>query len=424
MMRTIRILSTVAISIIALSIMMISCKPEEIIDPSDKGVNVRDGGALLKGIYDEDITLTSDVTYLLSGGVHFEAGATLTIEPGTVIESDPAITAAPFCYLMIERDATIDAEGTSSSPIVFTSGAASKAPGDWGGLIINGDAPGNKGVDVDSEIAGYPYGGNDSNDNSGIIRYVRIEYGGAKIDPETEHNGFTFNGVGNGTTVEYIEAWNGTDDGIEMFGGTVKMKYVVSWNNTDDGFDWTYGWNGNAQHLLIKTGDIGDRGIEGDNNSDDNAATPFSEPTLSNVTIISSGTQNEDSSNPQGIEMRRGTKGKFYNFIITNFLGSSVRVSDNQSHLNVEDGSLDFDHSYMDGTPEYKISGVIASGNEFEASANVFTSQTITLSGANGFVGTFTGGYDVNADDDWFDSIDYIGAVKSDATWLDDWTIF
>ncbi|MEZ5010171.1 MAG: hypothetical protein R2744_00290 [Bacteroidales bacterium] len=131
--------------------------------------------------------------------------------------------------------------------------------GDWGGIIINGNAPTNKGVDVESEIAGYPYGGNDAADNSGVLTYVRVEFGGAKIDPETEHNGFTFNGVGNGTTVDYIEAWNGTDDGIEMFGGTVNLKHVVSWNNTDDGFDWTYGWTGNVQHMVIRTGDQGDR---------------------------------------------------------------------------------------------------------------------------------------------------------------------
>ncbi|MFO7853190.1 MAG: hypothetical protein ACQERS_02595 [Bacteroidota bacterium] len=381
-------------------------------------------GAILEGNYAKNIRLAEDNTYTLKGGVHIQPGFKIIIEPGVTVKHDPAISAAPYCYLMVEKGATIEAEGTVDKPIVFTSGATTPSPGDWGGIIVNGSATVNKGVDVDSEIAGYPYGGTSDDDNSGIIKYVRVEYGGAKIDPDTEHNGFTFNGVGSGTTVEYIEAWNGTDDGIEMFGGTVNLKYVVSWNNTDDGFDWTYGWKGKVQHLLIKTGDIGDRGIEGDNNSSNNTATPFSEPILSNVTIISSGTQNEDNNDPQGIEMRRGTKGKYYNFIITNFLGSSVRVSDNQSHLNVEDGSLDLDYSYMDGTPEYKESGVIASGNEFEASANVFTSQTITLSGTNGFVGTFTGGYDMNADDDWFDSTDYIGAVKSDAIWLDDWTVF
>ena len=423
-MKTLRTFSTLAISIIALSTILVSCKPEEIIDPTDKGVNVRDGGALLKGSYAEDISLTADVTYLLSGGVHFEAGATLSIEAGAVIESDPAITAAPYCYLMIQKGAMIDAQGTSSAPIIFTSGATSQSPGDWGGIIVNGNATTNIGVDVDSEIAGYPYGGTNDTDNSGTIRYVRVEYGGAKIDPDTEHNGFTFNGVGSGTIVEYIESLNGTDDGIEMFGGTVNMKYVVSWNNTDDGFDWTYGWKGNVQHMVIKTGEFGDRGIEGDNNSSNHAAEPFSEPILSNVTIISSGTQNEDSKDPQGVEMRRGTKGKYYNFIITGFLGSSVRVSDEQTHNNVENGLLEFDFGYMDGAPQYKVSGIITSGNEFEASANVMTNQTITLSGTNGYTGTFAGGFDVSTLNSWFDSTDYIGAVKSDGTWLDGWTIF
>ncbi len=423
-MKTIKALSTFVTLIFVLSIIMNSCKPEEIIDPADKGVNVRDGGALLLGSYAENITLTSDVTYLLSGGVHFESGTILTIQPGTIIESDPTITAAPYCYLMIEKGATINAQGTTNAPIVFTSGVATPSPGDWGGLIINGNAPVNLGVDVDSEIAGYPYGGTNATDNSGIIKYVVVEYGGAKIDPDTEHNGFTFNGVGNGTTVEYIEAINGTDDGIEMFGGTVNLKYVVSWSNTDDGFDWTYGWRGNVQHMVIKTGNFGDRGIEGDNNSGNYAAEPFSEPILSNVTIISSGTQNEDSKDPQGIEMRRGTKGKYYNMIITGFLGSSVRVSDEQTHNNVENGSLEFDYGYMDGAPEYKVSGIITSGNEFEASTNVMINQTITLSGTNGYIGTFSGGFDVSTINSWFDSTDYIGAVKSDATWLDGWTDF
>lgn len=417
-------IATIGLFLIAASVIIVSCKPEQIIDPSDRGVNARDGGALLSGSYSEDITLSGNITYLLSGGVHFEPGSTLTIEPGTVIESDPSVTSQPFCYLMIEKGATILAEGTASDPIIFTSGSMVQTPGDWGGLIINGNAPTNKGVDVESEIAGYPYGGTDANDNSGVLRYVRVEFGGAKIDPETEHNGFTFNGVGNGTTVEYIEAWNGTDDGIEMFGGTVNLKYVVSWNNTDDGFDWTYGWSGMVQHLLIRTGNIGDRGIEADNQSDNNAATPFSDPIISNVTIISSGTQNEDNGNPQGIELRRGTKGQFYNIIVTNFPGSSVRVSDLQTNSNVNDLSLDLDYCMLEGAVEYKFPAEISAGNEFESSADFLTNQVITLTGDNGYVGTYPGGKDVSSVNSFFDPTDYIGAVKSDASWLSSWTVF
>lgn len=401
---------------------MMSCQPEQIIDPNDQNVNVRDGGALLNGSYDEDIVLKSGITYILSGGVHFEDNASLTIEPGVVVESDPLVSSAPFCYLMIEKGAKIYAEGTVTEPIVFTSGKTTPTPGDWGGIIINGNAPVNKGINVDSEIAGYPYGGPDATDNSGTLRYVRVEYGGAKIDPDTEHNGFTFNGVGNETAVEYIEAINGTDDGIEMFGGTVNLKYVISWNNTDDGFDWTYGWSGKAQHMIIKTGEYGDRGIEADNNSSNHSIEPFSNPIISNVTIISSGTQNEDSGDPQGVELRRGTKGQFYNFIIKNFLGNSIRISDEQTHRNVEQKQIIFDYSYMEGEPGYKVNGIISEQNRLETSNNLKINQSFELQ--NGFVGTFPEGFDVSSINNWFDNVDYIGAVKTTSNWTTDWTSF
>lgn len=386
--------------------------------PNDPSTNVSAGGTLLQGSYDANVTLVTGASYVLSGGVHFTEGTTLTIEPGVIIKSDPNIATAPYCYLMMEQGSTINAEGTVDAPILFTSGTATPAPGDWGGIIINGYATVNKagtpGGSVDSEIAGFPYGGDNDNDNSGILKYVIVEFGGAKIDPETEHNGFTFNAVGDATTVDYIQAVNGTDDGIECFGGTVNMKHVVSWNNTDDGFDWTYGYKGKVQYLVVKTGDTGDRGMEGDNNKSTPDATPWSNPTIVNFVLIASGTANEDGNMPQGIEARRGTKAQYINGIVSGF-ETSVRVSDEQTNTNVDGTGLEVDYVKLSAGIEYKVEANVT--DKFETSANVELNAAVT----SNYVQSYAGGKDMSADS-FFDTTDYMGAVVDGSDWTADWT--
>lgn len=202
-------------------------------------------GTTLTGNITSDATLTEGNTYRLSGGLHVKAGATLRIEPGVeVIAVDDEIPD----YILIEQGAKIDAQGTAARPIVMTSEL--KESGAWGGIHICGYAHTNAGTGVLSEIGNAPYGGDNDADNSGTLRYIRLEYTGFALDEEHEANGVSFYGVGNGTTVEYLQAYKGSDDGFEFFGGSVNVRHMVVTSCSDDSFDWTEGWNGKGQFLV------------------------------------------------------------------------------------------------------------------------------------------------------------------------------
>lgn len=260
-------------------------------------------GTTLTGNITANATLTSGSSYKLSGGLHVKAGNTLTIEPGvTVVAVDDD---APD-YILIEQGAKIDAQGTASNPIVMTSEL--KKSGAWGGIHICGRAHTNAGEGVLSEIGNAPYGGSDDSDNSGTLRYIRLEYTGFALDEEHEANGISFYGVGNGTTVEYVQAYKGSDDGFEFFGGSVNVSNMVVVSCSDDSFDWTEGWNGKGTDLVAyqeakaTLGYDCDCLIEADNNENDNAATPVSHPVLKNLILAGNG------ESKQGIRLRRGTQ--------------------------------------------------------------------------------------------------------------------
>lgn len=258
----------------------------------------------LTGSITEDVTLTANTTYRLSGQYIVEEGATLTIEPGVRIV---AVHDDNVDYILVKQGARIDAEGTASNPIIMTS--EREEPGAWGGIHICGRAHTNaEGGKGSSEIGGAEYGGNDDADNSGTLKYVRVEYTGYAFDEEHEANGISFYGVGNGTTVDHCEAYKGSDDGFEFFGGSVNVSNMVVVSCSDDSFDWTEGWNGKGTNLLAyqeaesTLGYDCDCLIEADNNENDYAATPISHPVLSNLLLIGNG------SDTQGIRLRRGTQ--------------------------------------------------------------------------------------------------------------------
>jgi trimeric autotransporter adhesin len=286
----------------------------------------------LSGDISSDLTLDASLEYTLAGGVHVLDGATLTIPAGTVIKSDPNESVA---YLLIEQGGMIDAQGTATSPIVFTSGSSSPSAGDWGGIILCGKAPINSGSVATAEVGDVTYGGSLSTDNSGTLRYVRVEYTGNAINDEKEHNGFTFNGVGSATTVEYLQAFMGNDDGFEFFGGSVSADYLVSTGSGDDCFDWTYGWVGSGSYWIAEQADgVGDRGIEADNNGDNNSASPFSNPTLQNITLTGYVGSESD-----GMKLREGTKGDISNVLISNFQ-DGVEVEHEVTVKNAGSGDL------------------------------------------------------------------------------------
>src|SRR5690554_7617445 len=361
-MKTIKSTKIITLAI-AGSFLFASCSKDS--DPigNGPGNGILPDGVTVTGEIKENITLSKGNTYILKAGVHVKPGATLTIEEGVTVKSDPNEPVA--AYLLIEPGAKINAIGTESAPIVFTSGKASPKTQDWGGIILTGKAPINvEGGAAASEMgAGVTYGGTDANDNSGVMKYVRVEYTGKKSNADKEHNGFTFEGVGAGTTLEHLSVFNGADDGIEFFGGTVNLKYAVVYGAEDDSFDWTYGWSGKGQFWVAVQGDIlADRGIEADNNGSNRSASPFSEPTLSNVTLVGSliaQTGDDLESNPESgktraIKLREGTKGKLYNFVTYGF-SSGVEVEHDETLANMEAGSLIFANSSVYGPKSWSV---------------------------------------------------------------------
>jgi len=287
--------------------------------------------AIIAGTWTKDVTLTADKEWTLNGPVFIgkdnSSNSTITIEAGTIVKGTSSSIAPGM--LVITRGSKIMAEGTSSAPIIFTSAKSigSRAPGDWGGLVINGNAPVNDGgtTGVDSgEGATGNYGGSDPHDNSGVLKYVRSEFAGVRFTADNELNGIAFQGVGDGTTVDYIQAHRSNDDGVEFFGGTVNVRHLVSTGNLDDHFDWTSGYRGSLQFAVLQEYPLNgsDCGFEGDGKENNSTATPFSHPVIANITAIGSGiasTNGLASPDFNGTNFRRGTKVDLYNSVFANY---------------------------------------------------------------------------------------------------------
>lgn len=273
----------------------------------------------LSGTFTEDLTLDANNTYKLNGSLIMASGTTLTIPACMTIE---ALAAGSNVYIAISQGAKIVANGTADCPIIFTSDASNPAAGDWGGLIILGNAPINSvtgSATATSEIASLPYGGNVTDDNSGSLNYVRVEYSGGAADGQSENNGFSFYGVGNETVVNYIQAFEGKDDGIEFFGGTVNASFVSVINAEDDSVDWTEGYSGTLTNVYISNRITDDKAIEADGFNTDfsNATGVFSKPTVNNLTIVGQGTA---AGHAEAIRLRAGTQGVFSNVHITGYI--------------------------------------------------------------------------------------------------------
>lgn len=267
----------------------------------------------------EHVTL-SDGTYKLTGKLVVANGGKLTIKAGVKIEATSLSSDNDFNavrYIAVGQGGQIFVEGTSSNPVVMT--AEQHTPGSWGGLVLCGKAPINKGTTATAEVSELTYGGTDVSDNSGSIKYLRIEYSGYAYNADKEFNGLSMFGVGNGTTIDYVQVHEGSDDGFEWFGGTVNASHLIVTNYAsevgDDLFDWTEGWNGTGENWYgIRTND-GNRGIEADNNSNNEAATPISNPTIKNLTLIGNNGGGEN----HAIKLRVGTKGQFDNVVLKNW---------------------------------------------------------------------------------------------------------
>ena len=281
-------------------------------DPGATAVN-------LSGVFTEDLTLDPAVDYTITGPVLMASGTTLTIPAGMTVRAQPVGVNA---YLAIQQGAQIYAVGTASEPLGLTSNASSPSSGDWGGLVICGRAPINSTADgstdtATSEVGGLSYGGNTPADNSGNIQYMRIEYAGGAIDGNAELNGLSAYAVGNGTTMDFIQIYEGSDDGFEFFGGTVNASHLVVVNSEDDSIDWTEGYIGNLTDVYVQHGSSHDKAFECDGYNTDfsNEGGYFSAPNVTNVTVVGDGEDDSD----EAIRLRAGTQVIFTNVLISNY---------------------------------------------------------------------------------------------------------
>jgi len=330
----------------------------------------------LSGNLTTDLRLENNGTeYVLNGTLLVKDGATLTIDAGVTIK---ALAGGTDVYILVEKGGVIIADGTPTNPIRFTSNAANPAPGDWGGLIINGKAPvsrqsgsaSNAATEVNNSIF---FGGDVIADYSGILDHVILEYTGARIDDEAEHNGLTLNGVGSGTTISNIFINNGDDDAIEFFGGTVNASNILVVNPKDDMFDFSQGYVGTCTNLYgireagytAVTSDP--RGIEADGNLDGNSPTDINQSnfTINGLTIIHNGGIDLT----DAIKVRRGATATITNAYVA--VGTSSTFAD----------FIDLEDSKGNATSSTNITAVGNSANGLDINDNKNTpGATLTVS--------------------------------------------
>ncbi len=279
------------------------------------------------------VTLDASLTYNLTGALVVNEGAVLVIPAGTRIEA----TRDRSAYIAVARGAKIYINGTSTNPVVMTSGRTEKRRKDWGGLVICGDAVTNVGEGAISEAGGLVYGGANNADSSGVIRYLRVEYTGAAFSSRNEFNGVSLFAVGSETVFENVSSVNGGDDGIEFFGGAVNAKNLVSINSGDDSFDFSDGFTGSVDGLYIKG--VTKAGIEGSNNGADGNLEPITTATISNVSIVVDGLGASEGA----IYFKEGGGNITYENLYVDgvFLGVKVKSSDEAAKRRVGAGDLE-----------------------------------------------------------------------------------
>jgi len=388
---------------------------------------------------------TSNFYYVLRGAVFVEDGATLNIAAGTRVIGESGSVGT----LIVKRGGRLNAIGTRTAPIVFTSDqpVGSRGRGDWGGIILNGRAPvnieGGEGVgEADTGV----YGGNQPDDTSGTMRYVRVEFAGVEFSPDNELNGIAFQGVGRGGSYEFIQVHMNRDDALEWFGGTADIKYAVASNAADDSFDWTFGWSGRAQFVAITLrGDDGDNGIEADNNEFNNNLLPRSNPQIYNITLCGDPDRNEGGESPRAANLRRGTAFTIRNFLITGFktVGFQIETSNTATTSQVDNGTTQMGAGVAWGMPtnmHASVTTYMNSGRFPNITAAATTDAQVGISAAGcsshdnpnfqpSGVATLAGGQLAPIqppNDGFFEAVTFIGAVAPAPAdnWMAGWTSF
>ena len=324
----------------ALPLVLVGCGDSTVTPNGDQTPALCNGlpAQVLTGRIEQDRRLTADQRWLLSGQVQVTNRATLTIDAGTTICGD-ATDPTRVSFLNIDQDAKLIADGTREKPIVFTSSnpVGSRKTSDWGGVVLRGRGPinlppGNENAcgSLEGNAGSYgPCGTLRADDNSGTLRYVRIEFAGREVAPDNELNGLTLGAVGSGTTIDYVQVHRGSDDAFEMFGGTVNLRHLVATGGLDDAFDWDQGWSGKGQFWVSQQiSQDGNNGIEADNNRDNNGLLPRSNPTVYNITLIGTGRGSAPKGEKRyGMTLRQGTDGHIYNAIVHGFADKGIVIS-------------------------------------------------------------------------------------------------
>ncbi|WP_114819023.1 hypothetical protein [Chryseobacterium sp. KLBC 52] len=423
---------------------------------------------ILSGKITSNTTLKANKIYKLRGLVYVTNGATLTIEPGTKIVGEADKNGA----LIITRGSKIMAEGTAANPIIFTSEKASPKRGDWAGVVILGNAPTNAsfgGANGVGEIEGGInnseglglYGGTNAADNSGVLKYVRIEYAGYAFLPDKEINGLTFGGVGNGTTVDYVEVAYANDDSFEWFGGTVNCSHLISYKGLDDDFDTDNGYSGNVQFgIAVRDSQVADvsgsNAFESDNDANGSTLTPQTSATFSNMTIIgpinSAAPGSINALFQNALQIRRNSSISVFNSVFTGFpVGLFIDATKGSpTDNNIVGNKLFFENNVLAGnTTPLKFGPSTSTPTTytlndlttwFNAKGNTILASTadVKLAGAWAPAGTtpnftpnagsplLTGGAFTNPKlATWFTQVTYRGAVKDATdTWYAGWTNF
>jgi hypothetical protein len=410
--------------------------------PPDPTEQCQGGTCIITGTITENMTLTADKKWLLRGTVFIgdeTKEVRLQVDPGTLVMGEKATIGT----LVIRRGSKLVAVGIKEKPIVFTSDQpkGKRARGDWGGVVINGYAPINGCSQSPCEAFGEGgtgfYGGTNPADNSGWLSYVRIEYAGALFSEENELNGLALQAVGSGTKLDHIQVHMGQDDGIEFFGGTANVKYLLVTGAADDSVDWTMGWRGKAQFVVIQQyDDDGDNGIEADNNSKSRDADPRSKPTIFNITLIGSP---QSSKSDHGMLIREGTAAHIHNAIITGFNDFCINIDHEATFKNAWDatgsklsGELLLSHSILkcdktfkdEAGDLFKVSDFFTTLNTSNQQADPLLTDPFNLT-SPGFApqkGSPAESGAMQPTDSFFTKVDFIGGVDPADDWTKGWT--
>ena len=395
-----------------------------------------------------DQTLTNSITWVMDGKVQVGTdtvtggtAATLRIQPGTLLVSTG--TANTFDHLAVNRGSRIFAEGSRDFPIILTTGnelpgaPAAPAPGQLGGLVISGSAPANCNPNCVAEWdSTNRYGGTNPRDDSGVLRFVQVRFAGYVFTAGRELNSFTFNAVGSGTTLEYLQAFRGQDDAFEWFGGTVNLRYALVTCPGDDGFDWDEGFTGKLQFAVVdQRGCAGeDHGFELSNSPTNADANPRARGTVANVTLLAGSAANRDA-----FQLNSGTGGNFYNILAQGFRRSCVAIEGVPTETAA-------------GNPDISLSGLLTGNNirvhgcaaSFRTGAGLsanYTQRWFQSQAGNEVLAASVlvpGSYLPNGRapiglfppaaasapglNDWFMATDFVGAFRSNDP-ADDWTL-